>query len=54
MSLVTLGLKEAATNLYKIMRKIEKKKYKSMIVCKIPNRGIGRAINDKLKKASFK
>ncbi len=48
------NLEEAATNLYKVMRKIEKKKYKSMIVCKIPNRGIGRAINDKLKKASFK
>ena len=48
------NLNEAANNLYRIMRKIKKKKFKSMIVCKIPNKGIGRAINDRLKKASFK
>ncbi len=48
------NLKEAANNLYKTMREIKKRKYKSMIVCNIPNRGIGRAINDRLKKASFK
>ena len=48
------NLNEAANNLYKIMRKIVKKKYKSISVCKIPNRGIGKAINDRLKKASNK
>ena len=48
------NLKEAANNLYKTMRKIKKKKYKSIYVCKIPNQGIGRAINERLKKASFK
>ena len=48
------NLKEAANNLYKIMRKIKQKKYKSISVCKIPNIGIGRAINDRLKKASYK
>jgi L-threonylcarbamoyladenylate synthase len=48
------NLREAANNLYKIMRKIKKKKYKFMLVCKIPNKGIGIAINDRLKKASFK
>ena len=48
------NLREAANNLYKTMRKIKKKKYKSIIVCKIPNKGIGRAINDRLKKASYK
>ena len=48
------NLNEAANNLYKIMRKIRKKKYKSMAVCKIPNKGIGKAINDRLKKASNK
>ncbi len=48
------NLEEAANNLYKIMRKIKKKKYKSISVCKIPNFGIGRAINERLKKASFK
>ncbi len=48
------NLNEAANNLYKIMRKIKNKNYKSIAVCKIPNKGIGRAINDRLKKASFK
>ena len=48
------NLNEAANNLYKIMRKIKKKNYKSISVCKIPNLGIGRAINDRLKKASYK
>tara|TARA_Y100000590_G_scaffold210161_1_gene238087 strand:- start:219 stop:1175 length:957 start_codon:yes stop_codon:yes gene_type:complete len=46
------NLKEAANNLYKTMRKIKKKDYKSISVCKIPNFGIGRAINDRLRKAS--
>ena len=48
------NLREAANNLYKIMRKIKKRNFKSISVCKIPNFGIGRAINDRLKKASYK
>jgi L-threonylcarbamoyladenylate synthase len=48
------NLREAANNLYKVMRKIKNKKYNSISVCKIPNTGIGKAINDRLKKASFK
>jgi len=48
------NLKEAANNLYKIMRKIKKRNFKSISVCKIPNFGIGRAINDRLGKASNK
>ena len=48
------NLNEAANNLYKTMRKIKKLKYKSINVCTIPNNGIGCAINDRLKKASFK
>ena len=48
------NLKEAANNLYKTMRKIKKKKFKSIAVTKIPNTGIGFAINDRLKKASKK
>ena len=48
------NLKEAANNLYKMMRKMKKRNYKSISVCKIPNFGIGRAINDRLKKASYK
>jgi L-threonylcarbamoyladenylate synthase len=48
------SLNEAANNLYKTMRKIKNKGYKSLAVCKISNFGIGRAINDRLKKASNK
>ena len=45
-------LKEAAANLYKIMRKIKNKGYKKIFVSKIPNQGVGIAINDRLKRAS--
>ena len=45
-------LKEAASNLYKIMRKIKKKGYKKIFVSKIPKKGPGIAINDRLLKAS--
>ena len=48
------NLKEAANNLYKTMRKIKKRKFKSIGVIKIPNKDIGYAINDRLKKASNK
>jgi len=48
------SLKEAANNLYKTMRKIKKKKFKSIAVVKIPNTEIGYAINDRLLKASNK
>ena len=46
------NLKEAAKNLYSTLRKIKKDKHKSIAVCKIPNRGLGRTINDRLKRAS--
>ena len=45
-------LKEAAANLYKIMRKIRNKGFKKIFVSKIPNSGPGIAINDRLKRAS--
>ena len=45
-------LKEAASNLYKIMRKIKKKGYKKIYVSSIPNYGPGIAINDRLLRAS--
>ena len=48
------SLKEAANNLYKTMRKIRKRNFESIAVVKIPNTEIGRAINDRLKKASNK
>ena len=48
------SLKEAANNLYKIMRKIKKRNFKSIAVTQIPNIDLGRAINDRLTKASNK
>ena len=47
-------LHEAANNLYKILREIKNKGFKSIAVNKIPNVGIGIAINDRLRKASNK
>ena len=46
------NLKEAAKNLYAILRKIKKDNYKSIAVGKIPNKGIGKTINDRLLRAS--
>ena len=46
------NLKEAAANLYKTMRKIKKKGYKKIFVSKIPNKGPGLAMNDRLRRAS--
>ncbi len=46
------NLKEAARNLYSILRKIRKSRYKSIAVCKIPNKGLGKTINDRLMRAS--
>ena len=45
-------LKEAAKNLYTILRKIKKDNYKSIAVGKIPNEGFGKTINDRLSRAS--
>jgi len=47
-------LNEAANNLYKTLRLIKNSGFKSIIVNKIPNTGIGLAINDRLKRASNK
>jgi L-threonylcarbamoyladenylate synthase len=46
------NLKEAAKNLYSILRKIKKNKYKSIAVEKIPNKALGKTINDRLIRAS--
>ena len=46
------NLKEAAKNLNKTLRIIKKKKFKSIAVEKIPNKGFGEAINDRLIRAS--
>ncbi len=45
-------LKNAAKNLYSIMRKIKKLRYKSIAFKKIKNHGLGATINDRLKKAA--
>ena len=46
------NLKEAARNLYSVLRKIKNRGYKSVAVEKIKNFGIGQTINDRLKRAS--
>ena len=46
------NLKYAAKNLYKTLRMIKKKKFKSIAIEKIPNKGFGEAINDRLLRAS--
>ena len=44
--------KEAAKNLYSTLRKIKKDKFESIAVSKIPNKGLGKTINDRLIRAS--
>ena len=46
------NLKEAAKNLYSLLRKIKNMGYKSIAIETIENYGIGQTINDRLKKAS--
>ena len=46
------NLNEAAKNLYRIFRKIKKLNYKKISVVKIPYKGVGIAINDRLKHAA--
>ncbi len=50
----TKNLRQAAKNLYKILREIKNKNYKNIVVEKIPNIGFGETINDRLKRASGK
>jgi len=45
-------LTEAAKNLYSCLRKIKNKGYKSIAVEKIPHKGLGKVINDRLSRAS--
>ena len=46
------NLKEAAKNLYSTLRLIKKSKFKSIAVQKIPDKGLGKTINDRLVRAS--
>ena len=45
-------LRESAKNLYSVLRIIKKNKYRSIAVKKIPNKGMGAVINDRLIRAS--
>ena len=46
------SLEEAAKNLYSTLRKIKNSKFKSIAVKRIPNKGLGETINDRLLRAS--
>ncbi|MDA9646881.1 L-threonylcarbamoyladenylate synthase [Candidatus Pelagibacter sp.] len=46
------NLDEAAKNLYSCLRNIKNEGYKSIAVEKIPNKGLGKTINDRLRRAS--
>ncbi|MBD1167275.1 threonylcarbamoyl-AMP synthase [Pelagibacterales bacterium SAG-MED09] len=46
------NMEEAARNLYSILRKIKNDGFKKIAVEKIPNKGLGKTINDRLKRAS--
>ena len=43
---------EAASNLFKMLRKIDQGNPKEICIAPIPSKGIGEAINDRLKRAS--
>ena len=45
-------LRQAAKNLYSLLRRIKKDGYKMIAVEKIPNIGIGKTLNDRLNRAS--
>ena len=47
-----LSLLEAAANLYTLLRRAKESGFKNISVSKIPKKGIGKAINDRLQKAS--
>jgi L-threonylcarbamoyladenylate synthase len=46
------NLKEVAKNLFSCLRKVKNKGYKSIAIEKIPNKEMGKAINDRLNRAS--
>ena len=46
------NLREAAKNLYTVLREIKKKSFKGIAIEKIPNKGLGETINDRIIRAS--
>ena len=47
------SLKEAAKNFFNTLRIIKNKKFKSISINKIPNKDLGKAINERLKRAAY-
>jgi len=47
------NLKEAAKNFFNTLRIIKNKKFKTISVNKIPNTNLGKAINERLKRAAY-
>lgn len=47
-------LTEAASNLFAMMHQLDNGKWKGIAVMPVPNHGLGLAINDRLKRASYK
>ena len=48
------NLKEAAFNLFNFLRKLDKLKKKQISIYPIPNKGIGKVINERLNRANSK
>ena len=47
-----INLNEAAANLFSMLRTLDKSDARNIMVAPIPNKGIGVAINDRLKRAA--
>ena len=48
----TNDLAEAATNLFAMLRQLDRPPFTGIAVTPIPDRGLGRAINDRLRRAA--
>ena len=48
------SLKEAAQNLYALLRKLDEKKFSAIYAEPAPHHSLGKTINDRLKKAAYK
>jgi L-threonylcarbamoyladenylate synthase len=48
----TGDLAEAAANLFEMLRRLDRPEFTGIAVMRIPERGLGRAINDRLRRAA--
>ena len=48
----TGDLAEAAANLFAMLRRLDRKDFAAIAVMPVPERGLGRAINDRLRRAA--